>query len=180
MIHRNFLSALSLVVFGISLILLYYASTVYHIENSSEIAIKKRKKFDHAMIFVLIAGTYTPVCIVRLGITGIVLLSFVWSLALCGMLIELFGKSFPRFISTILYVALGWIVLIAFVPLTQAVEIFGVKLLVYGGISYTVGAVIYALKKPVINSIWFGSHELFHIFVMLGSLFHIVFMFCYI
>lgn len=171
----------SLFIFGISLIMLYGASTMYHMATKNQSTIKKLKKFDHIMIFGLIAGTYTPVCLVTMkNESGLTLFIVVWAISICGMLIEAFGKSLPRFISTSLYVILGWVIIFAFVPLARSVELSGIMLLLYGGISYTVGAVIYGIKKPVINPIWFGSHELFHIFVMLGSLFHIIFMFLYI
>lgn len=171
----------SFIIFGISLMALYGASTLYHwvcVDKNKE---RILRKIDHMMIFVLIAGTYTPVCLVNLrGKWGWILLSIIWSLAIGGIILKALWLEAPRWFSTVLYVVMGWTVLIAFYPLTQTVPKEGISLLVLGGVTYTVGALIYGLKWFPFKTKWFGSHELFHLFVMGGSLFHLIFMFQYV
>lgn len=173
---------IGLLVFGISLLLLYGASTIYHTLKLSAEKTVVLRKIDHMMIFVLIAGTYTPICLVVLqGKWGTILLSAIWGIALAGIFMKMFWMSAPRWLSTLIYVVMGWLSLTAFVPLLRAVGWGGFFLLLGGGIVYTVGAVIYALKKPnlaILKS--FGFHEIFHVFVMLGTAFHIAFMFVYV
>lgn len=172
---------ISFSVFGISLILLYGASTIYHMLPVSEKTSTMLRRIDHMMIFVLIAGTYTPVCLIPLrGAWGWTLFSIVWSLAVGGIILKALWINAPRWLSTIIYVAMGWIVIIAFFPLMKAVPIGGILLLIAGGVTYTIGAVIYGIKKPKLNFKLFGFHEIFHLFVMGGSFFHILFMFIYI
>lgn len=169
-------------VFGVSLLLLYGASTIYHTLNLSAEKIAVLRRIDHMMIFILIAGTYTPICLVPLaGKWGTILLSAIWGIAVAGVFMKIFWMNAPRWLSTMIYVVMGWLSVTAFVPLTNAVGFGGFGLLLAGGIVYTVGAVIYALKKPnlaILKS--FGFHEIFHVFVMLGTACHIVFMFLYV
>lgn len=168
-------------VFGISLLLLYGASTVYHtmeVKKETEI---KLKRIDHMMIFVLIAGTYTPVCLISLrGKIGWSLLALVWGFALGGIILKALWINAPRWLSTAIYVIMGWLVVFAFYPLEKAVPIGGIVLLAGGGIIYTLGAVIYAVKWPKLNFKMFGFHEIFHLFVMAGTAMHTAFMFAYV
>ncbi|MBQ7083744.1 MAG: hemolysin III family protein [Anaerotignum sp.] len=170
------------IVFGISLMLLYGASTIYHTLKLSVEKTALLRRIDHMMIFVLIAGTYTPVCLVTLsGKWGTILLSAIWGIAIAGVFIKIFWMGAPRWLSTTIYVVMGWLSITAFVPLMKAVGWGGFGMLLGGGIAYTVGALIYALKKPnlaILKS--FGFHEIFHVFVMIGSAFHIAFMFLYV
>jgi hemolysin III len=171
----------SFIIFGLALMALYGASTIYHWACISKEKEKILRRIDHMMIFVLIAGTYTPVCLVPLrGAWGWTLLCLVWGLAIGGIVLKALWLEAPRWLSTAIYVLMGWIVVIAFYPLTQAVPSAGIKLLVAGGVTYTIGALIYAIKWVPFQNKWFGAHEVFHLFVMGGSLFHIVFMFKYI
>ena len=168
-------------IFGLSLLLLYGASTVYHTLVVSEEKQFLLRQIDHIMIFVLIAGTYTPIGLISLqGVWGSVLLVLIWILAAMGILWKMVWMQAPRWLSTALYVFMGWLAVIALVPLKQAVDWNGIRVLLYGGVMYTVGAVIYALKKPNPNWKHFGFHEIFHVFVLLGSGFHIAFMFFYV
>ncbi|MFI3174292.1 MAG: hemolysin III family protein [Bacillota bacterium] len=163
-------------VFGLSALLLYAASTIYHASTASNETNELLRRIDHMMIFVLIAGSYTPVCIVALEKSqGLTLLAVVWGVAATGILMKLFWWSAPRFISTLSYVMMGWLALFVFRPLVQAVGFSGISLLLLSGISYTVGAVIYATKKPNFNFKYFGFHEIFHVFVMVGTAFHVLF-----
>lgn len=171
----------SFAIFGVSLLLLYSASTVYHMLSLSEKATKLLKKIDHMMIFILIAGSYTPICLIPLrGIWGWSLLILVWGMAIAGIFLKAFWIDAPRWLGTLIYVVMGWSVIIAFYPLVKTIPIGGVILLALGGITYTIGAVIYALKWPKFHFKMFGFHELFHLFVMGGTVFHVIFMFKYI
>ena len=176
------LHVIGFTVFGISLLLLYGASTIYH---TLDVCPKKTgflRRIDHMMIFVLIAGTYTPVCLVTLqGTWGWTLLVAIWAFALFGVLLKIFWMNAPRWLSTLIYVVMGWLAVIAFVPLKAAVSWGGIGLLVAGGLAYTIGAVIYATKKPNLALLKsFGFHEIFHVFVMVGSAIHNAFMFQYV
>ena len=176
------LQQISFIVFGFSLLLLYGASTIYHTLKVSADKTALLRRIDHMMIFVLIAGTYTPVCLVPLaGKWGTILLSAIWTIAVAGVFMKIFWMGAPRWLSTMIYVVMGWLSITAFVPLLKAVGWGGFGMLLGGGIAYTVGALIYALKKPnlaILKS--FGFHEIFHVFVMIGSAFHIAFMFLYV
>lgn len=176
------LQQISFIVFGFSLLLLYGASTIYHTLKVSAEKTALLRRIDHMMIFVLIAGTYTPVCLVPLaGKWGAILLSAIWAIAIAGVFMKIFWMGAPRWLSTMIYVVMGWLSITAFVPLLKAVGWGGFGMLLGGGIAYTVGALIYALKKPnlaILKS--FGFHEIFHVFVMIGSAFHIAFMFLYV
>ncbi len=179
--EASIVSVIAFLIFGISLLLLYGASTIYHTLRISEKGTAFLRRVDHMMIFVLIAGTYTPVCLIPLrGKWGWTLLICVWTFAIAGILLKIFWLNAPRWFSTLLYVVMGWLVLIAFVPLEKAIPISGIVLLAAGGIVYTIGAVIYAVKWSKLKLKYFGFHEIFHLFVMGGSALHILFMFQYV
>lgn len=174
---------ISMSVYALSLILLYAASTTYHTFDRSERINTILKKIDHMMISVLIAGSYTPICLLVLNKkTGIILLSIVWGIALIGILIKAFWVYCPKWVSSILYIGMGWTCVLAFTQIFHALSPAGFGWLLIGGIIYTVGGVIYALKLPVFNNRhkYFGSHEIFHLFVMGGSLCHYIVMYAYI
>ena len=174
----NMSHIVSLVIFGVSLILLYSASATYHLLNLSEKGIAVLRRIDHMMIFVLIAGTYTPICLIALtGAWRWGLLISIWTLALAGIILKLVWFNAPRWLSTLFYILMGWLVVIAFVPLLKALSLAGVAWLVCGGLLYTIGAVIYATKWPRLTSRIFGFHEIFHLFILAGSfcLFWLVF-----
>ncbi|HIT90601.1 MAG TPA: hemolysin III family protein, partial [Candidatus Merdenecus merdavium] len=161
----------SLSIFIASMILLYAASTTYHTLNLSDKTNRILQKIDHIMIFVLIAGTYTPVCLIVLkGKTGIALCALVWTIAVIGSLIKAFWITCPKWFSSALYIALGWVCVLAFTQLINSLSPAAFGWLLAGGIIYTIGGIIYALKLPIFNSKHknFGSHEIFHLFVMGG------------
>jgi hemolysin III len=163
------------IVYGVSLCLLYLASSLYHLLPVSEPARKVLRQLDHIAILLLIAGTYTPVCLVPLrGPLGWSLFAAVWALALVGMFVTIFAIKGPRWLGVALYLALGWLVIVAVWPLFHRLSPEGLAWLALGGMFYSVGAVIYAEKKPNPVPGIFGFHEIFHIFVMLGSLSHFV------
>ena len=165
--------------FGASLIALYAASTVYHFATGSDRKLLILRKLDHAMIYVLIAGTYTPVLLQYMdGSKGWIFTAVMWACALIGIVIKLCWFSAPRWLQTVLYMIMGWAVVFD-ISVLQSMDGIAVGLLAAGGISYTIGALIYILKWPNLSSS-FGFHELFHIFVLLGSLFHFIMIFFYV
>jgi hemolysin III len=162
-------------IFGASLILLYSSSAIYHLLHVSEKRQQFFRRLDHTMIFVLIAGSYTPFCLMPLrGPWGWTLLAVVWMLALGGFLMKLVWLDAPRWLSTGLYLFMGWIVVFAIYPLMMTVRPSGLLWLAAGGLLYSFGAVIYAIKKPDPFPEWFGFHEIWHLFVLAGSISHFV------
>ena len=165
-------ATICVIIFGLSLIALYTTSGIYHLVNAKDAVILKLKKLDHSMIFILIAGSYTPFAMLSLtGAWKWTIIITVWSLAILGIVLKVFWINMPRWLSTFFYIGMGWIALFALKPLYHALSLGGFLLLVLGGVMYTVGGIIYGLKKPNISPN-FGFHEIFHIFVMLGSLCH--------
>lgn len=174
---------ISLAIYAASLILLYAASTSYHTFDISPKVNTILKKVDHMMISVLIAGSYTPVCLIVLkGRTGIILLSIVWAIAIAGILIKAFWVYCPKWVSSVLYIGMGWTCVLAFTQILNNMSPAAFGWLLAGGIIYTAGGVIYALKLPIFNSKHknFGSHEIFHLFVMGGSACHFVVMYAFL
>lgn len=170
----------SLAIFIVSMFLLYTASTTYHTFDISAKVNKVLKKFDHAMIFVLIAGSYTPICLIVLGgHTGLILLAIVWTTAILGITFKMFWVTCPLWVSSVMYIAMGWTCVLAFSPILHNMSTMQFIWLLVGGILYTVGGVIYALKLPIFNSKHknFGTHEIFHLFVLAGSLCHFILMY---
>ena len=171
---------ISLAVYSVSMILLYAASTTYHTFDISAKINTILKKWDHMMISVLIAGSYTPICLLVLkGKTGLILLAIVWSFSIVGILIKAFWVYCPKWVSSILYIGMGWTCVLAFTQILNSMSRTSFIWLLTGGIIYTVGGIIYALKLPIFNSKHknFGSHEIFHLFVMGGSMCHFVVMY---
>lgn len=176
--HASARHIVAFAVFGASLLMLYTASATYHMPRFSEKAIRILRRIDHMMIFVLIAGTYTPICLLPLqGPWGWTLFGLVWGLAVTGIVLKSVWMRVPRWLSTAIYVFMGWLVMIAFYPLVQEVSAVAVALLASGGLAYTAGAVMYAVKWPSLRWRYFGFHELFHVFVLGGSCLHAAFMF---
>ena len=168
-------------IFGGSLILLYTASTLYHLLNISEKGVRVLRKIDHMMIYILIAGTYTPICLIPLrGGWGYSLLITIWGIAITGIIMKLLWFDAPRWLYTLFYLIMGWLVVIALWPMAKAIPVAGVLWLVAGGLLYTIGAVIYGTKWPPLKSKVFGFHEIFHLFVLYGSFCHFWLMFRYL
>ncbi len=182
-LSANQVSLPAMSIFILSMILLYGASATYHSVNIGDKALRIFRKIDHMMIFVLIAGTYTPVCLIILdGPLGYTLLSVVWGIALFGILLKFFWITCPKWFSSLIYIAMGWVCLGVFGTLWNVLPHAAFLWLLAGGIIYTIGGVIYALKLPVFNGKhkYFGSHEIFHLFVMAGSICHFIFMYLYV
>ncbi|SKA85360.1 hemolysin III [Paucidesulfovibrio gracilis DSM 16080] len=171
----------SFAIFGAAMILLYTASTLYHWIPYAERRTRRLRKLDHLMIFVMIAGTYTPICLVPLrGAWGWSIFGVVWGLALAGSAVKLCWMNAPRWLSTGFYILMGWVVVAAVWPLVQALTPGALLWLLAGGLSYTLGGVVYALRRPDPWPRVFGFHEIFHIFVLLGSFCHFWVMYAYI
>lgn len=173
----------AMAIFICSMFLLYSASTTYHTFDISESVNTILKKIDHMMIFVLIAGSYTPVCLIVLnGRVGYILLAVVWGIAIVGILIKSVWVFCPKWFSSVLYIAMGWACIFAFPPMLKALDMAAFSWLLAGGILYTIGGVIYALKLPIFNENhkFINSHVIFHIFVLAGSACHFIFMYGYV
>lgn len=172
-------------IFGTGLILLYTFSSLYHLLNVGEKATTVLRKFDHIMIYILIAATYTPICLGPLrGAWGWSIFGIVWGLAIIGTILTIVWLKAPRWLTTGIYLAMGWTVIIAIYPMitifNELGQLTSLWWLLAGGISYTIGAIIYGFKWPHFKNKYFGFHELFHLFVMLGSLCHYWFIIHYV
>lgn len=166
-------------IFCLGLIGLYGTSSIYHGLKKNEKVLNNWRKADHIMIYILIAATYTPICLLSLNNwVGYTLLAIIWVFSILGIVAKAIWLNMPRKLYTALYVILGWAAVFALYPLYKAVGIVGVFLLLAGGISYTVGAVIYA-KKSKIQIGNFGFHEIFHLFILLGSFCHFMMIYHY-
>ena len=173
-LHGNAWHVVSFTIFGASLIFLYAASTIYH--SARRPALRSRLRIlDHASIYVLIAGTYTPFALVTLnGKTGWWIFSISWGLALSGIILKLFFTARFHLASTLMYVFMGWIIIFAIRPLIANLSGEGLFWLITGGVAYTLGAVLYSIKKISFN------HAIFHLFVLIGSVSHFVTVFYFV
>ena len=172
---RNMLQVVTFAVFGASLTWLYSASSAYHLLRVSDGATLWLRRLDHTMIYFLIAGTYTPVCLIALsGAWGWTLFGVIWALALIGASLTLFYLNKPRWLTAAIYILMGWLVVVALAPLLQRMPPAGLFWAVLGGLFYTGGAVIYSLKRPNWVPGIFGFHELWHLFVLAGSAAHFI------
>jgi hemolysin III len=161
-------------IYGATLIALYAASTLYHAVTIPGLK-KVLQKVDHAAIFLLIAGTYTPFTLVNLrGGWGWTLFAMVWSIAIAGMIMELTVKNRYKRVSLGLYLGLGWLVMIAIEPMITNVDISGLILLLVGGLFYSLGVIFYVWKTLVYH------HAIWHLFVLAGSAFHFFAIFLYV
>ena len=182
--HGNATYMLAMTIFATSMVLLYAASTIYHsICHVSTKVLRNFQKLDHMMIFVLIAGSYTPVCMIILGgRIGYTLLALVWGIAVAGIIVKGLWITCPKWFSSVLYISMGWVCVLAFGKIIAALPRQAFGWLLAGGIIYTAGGVIYAMKLPIFNQKhrYFGSHEIFHLFVMGGSLCHYIMMYAFV
>ena len=165
----------SFTIFGVGLILLYTFSALYHMLNIGEKGTRVFRKFDHMMIYVLIAASYTPICLGPIrGPWGFSILGVVWGLAILGIILTAVWLQAPRWLTTSIYIAMGWLVIVMAYPLLTTFKelnaLYSLIWLLVGGIFYTIGGVIYGLKKAPFTTKHFGFHEIFHIFVLLGSI----------
>lgn len=178
--HPDRIHLICMVIFIASMIGLYAASTIFHSLDVNNTVNRILRKLDHSAIFVLIAGTYTPICVLVLKQpTGIRLCILVWVIAIVGILVKIFWITSPKWFSSVLYIGMGWVCVIAFSRLINDLTLSQFLWLVAGGVIYTIGGVIYALKLTSFNERhkYFGTHEIFHLFVMGGSVCHYIVMF---
>lgn len=168
-------------IYGTSLVLLFTASTLLHALTVEGAALDRLRLFDHAAIFLLIAGSYTPITLVTLRTDhaewGWGLFALAWSFALLGVLFKIFWIGAPRWLSTGLYLAMGWLALVGIVPLIEALSPGGLFWLTAGGLFYSIGALIYGSKRPDPFPGSFGYHEIWHLFVLAGSASHYMLVF---
>ena len=165
----------TVIFFGVSMILLYSASATYHSVIASKKVIKRLKRLDHSMIFVLIAGSYAPFCLIALhGKIGLNLFILVSACAVVGIIFKLCWVTCPKWLSSTIYIGIGWFAVFVIYPMSQVLSGTGLFLLILGGVIYTAGGVIYALKSKNISIGKFGNHEIFHTFIMMGTLCHFI------
>ena len=173
-IYGNAWHVVSFSIFGVSLMVLYAASTVYHSAKNPRFR-RKMRIVDHASIYILIAGTYTPFTLVTLhGVTGWVVFGVTWGMAVTGIILKLFYTGKYDSLSTVMYVFMGWIIVFAIKPLINNLASDGLFWLVAGGMAYTTGAILYSIKKIKFN------HAIFHVFVLAGSFCHFVAVYFYV
>jgi hemolysin III len=172
--YGNAWHIVSVAIFGASLIALYAASTTYHSATRPELRARLRV-IDHATIYILIAGTYTPFTLITLsGPVGWTIFSISWGLAVSGIVLKLFFTGRFNLVSTLMYIFMGWIIVFAVKPLVASLPAEGLYWLIAGGLSYTIGAVVYSIKKVPLN------HAIFHLFVLGGSVCHFVAVYFYV
>ena len=171
-LHGTTWHTVSFAIFGSCMLLMFSSSALYHLVKANDDVIRWLKRVDHMAIFLMIAGSYTPICLIPLnGIVGWSLLAAVWTLAIAGIVLKMVWLSAPRFLSTGIYLLMGWLVLFA-APALDRLPDAAMNWMLYGGISYSIGAIIYALKWPDPWPKWFGFHEIWHLFVMGGAFCH--------
>lgn len=165
-------------VYGLSMVCLYTASTLYHCLRVSVPGRLALRKYDHCSIYLLIAGSYTPICMTVLwgGVGGPLLLA-IWLCAAAGIVLTIAKLDIPRWLTSVIYLAMGWMALFAIAPLSRVLPAAGMFWLIAGGVLYTVGGVLYAVKWPGRNNPRFGCHEIFHVFIVLGSVSHFILMY---
>ena len=174
---RGHAQVVAFAVYGGSLILLYAASTIYHTLPLPEHRLRPLRTLDHIAIYFLIAGTYTPLALITLhGALGWSLLAVAWAIALAGIPFKILWLDAPVWLSTAIYLGMGYMALLAAAPLAQAVSPAGLAWLLAGGVAYTVGAVIFAMERPNPMPGVFGHHEIWHLLVLAGSGCHFAFM----
>lgn len=172
---NNLVKEISLSIYGVSLILLFAASATYHMVKAGPKIIENLRKLDHSAIYILIAGTYTPICAIMFtGFWKWGLLAIIWSLAVIGIVVKMFIINAPRWLTAGVYVVMGWLALAAISEMLRVLPIGAMGWLLIGGVTYTLGAVVYITKKLDFFPGKFGFHEVWHIFVILAALAHFI------
>ena len=158
------------IIYGLSTFFLFISSTIYHAQKKEENEESIWRKLDHIAIFIMIAGSYTPICFLFLdGIWRWSILILQWILVFSGIVLKLIVLNTPRWVTVTIYLVQGWVAIIPFYQLTKVMPLVSILLLIAGGLSYTVGAIIYKLKKPNPLPGKFGFHEIFHIWIIIGA-----------
>lgn len=175
------LTLTAIIIFGVSMILLYTASATYHWLKGNPHHIQFLRQLDHSMIYILIAGTYAPFCLITLNDTaGYVLFTIILLLAASGILFKMIWFNCPRWVSTAIYIGMGWMIIFLAPSLAESLGSAGLFYLILGGVSYTIGGVIYGIKPNISFIRKLGFHEIFHIFILLGTLFHFICVYAYV
>lgn len=179
--HSTPWHVVSFSIFGTSLILLYLASTVYHFVPKSHRYKKTFQRIDLSLIFILIAGSYTPIILVLMrNIWGWMFFGIVWGIALAGVIIQIFKFKIKYWVNPVLYLFMGWLIVFALPLILETLSLKSFAWLLGGGIAYTVGVLFYALDEVIPRNRWLGMHEVFHIFVLMGSFSHFWLMYNYV
>ncbi len=169
----GFTEVTAFAIFGTTMVMMYTASTLYHYFNLSEKGTRALRKVDHIMIYLFIAGSFTPFILIILeGQFKWIMFSVIWGIALGGTFFKLFWLNAPSWLSLMLYLGMGWLGVILTPYIAEALSSQALFWLVGGGVAYTIGAVIYGVRRPNPIPDWFGFHEIWHLFVMAGSFFH--------
>jgi len=176
--QKDTIDLIGLCVYSLSMIILYGASTSYHTFLLPAKPARLLKKFDHMSIFLLIAGTYTPICLNLNPDIGIQMLIAVWTVGILGIIMKAFWVYCPKYVSSIVYISMGWIAIFKIREIFYSIGKTGFFWLITGGIFYTIGGIIYA-RKWSLSKDW-GNHEIFHLFVLLGSICHFILIFAFI
>lgn len=179
--YNSAIEITAVLIFGISMFLLYSTSAIYHMVKASDKVIAFLRRLDHSMIYILIAGSYTPFCLISLrGHKGWTLFIVISIMAVAGVLFKMIWFKSPRWLSTMFYIGMGWMAAFVMSPLAKIISGKGVFFLVLGGVLYTIGGIIYAAKPKFLKFKHIGFHEIFHIFILLGSLSHFLCIFMYV
>ncbi len=172
---------MSLFIYGVSLIAMFAASATYHLVNAQPATMKFLRKVDHSSIYLIIAGTYTPICLYFFtGFWQWGMIALIWTFALVGILVKLVFINAPRWLTVVIYLVMGWLGVFAIPEMLNAMPPGAIWWLFAGGIFFTLGAVVYARKKPDWYPNVFGFHELWHVFVILGCLCHFIVIAAYV
>ena len=170
----DLLKIMSAAIFGCALVLTYATSTIYH-SSRSPLQRSRMRIMDHACIYLLIAGTYTPfVLIVLQGFIGWTIFGISWGMAITGITLKIFFTGRYRLLFTLMYLFMGWLIVFAIVPLIEKMPVIGMRWLVAGGLAYSMGAILYAIRKIPLN------HAIFHVFTMVGSICHFIAVYWYV
>lgn len=173
--ESNLLTLAAITIFGVSMILLYSASAIYHWVIGKVQHIQYLRRLDHSMIYILIAGTYAPFCLITLHNTsGYVLFTIITTLAISGILFKMIWFNCPRWVSTAIYIGMGWMIIFLAPSLADSLGTVGLFYLILGGVAYTIGGVIYGVKPNISFIKKLGFHEIFHLFILLGTLCHFI------
>jgi hemolysin III len=179
--HDSLVKVIALLIYGFSLVLMFSSSAAYHLIKARPRSMQVLRKLDHTAIYALIAGTYTPICLHFFsGFWAWGVLVIIWGLALAGIVVKLFVIKAPRWLTAGIYLVMGWLSLMAIRQMLLFMPVGALVCLLLGGLFFTVGAVVYILKKPDFFPGIFGFHETWHIFVILGCLSHFILMAAYV
>jgi hemolysin III len=177
----NLTKILTLIIYGVSLILMFIASGTYHLVVAKDSIIVNLRKFDHSAIYLLIAGSYTPICYHFFdGFWRYGMLAIIWALAIIGVSVKLFIINAPRWVTAGVYLLMGWLAIMGIEEIIRSMPMAAILLMLIGGLFYSIGAIVYITKKLNFIPGVFGFHEIWHIFVIFGALSHFILILRYV